>query len=156
MYQILVWVCLAVDQMRSMAVTSGAWQSLIVAWGNPTNFIGTSVFPVLTVPLTGIGESFTQPILQRTDLAINRILHCSDFFCLVSPHKTSFSGMTSKHPHRRIWTLKKEFKIYRIISSIICLVSSLSWFVLHALNLFKVAFMQLAAAIARGVAVRCS
>ncbi|KIJ92130.1 hypothetical protein K443DRAFT_135351 [Laccaria amethystina LaAM-08-1] len=99
--KVAVWVCLAVDQMRSMAVTSGAWQSLIVAWGNPTNFIGTSVFPVLTVPLTGIESCIVQI-----------------FFAW------------------RIWTLKKEFKIYRIISSIICLV----------------AFMQLAAAIARGVA----
>ncbi|EDR02592.1 uncharacterized protein LACBIDRAFT_332183 [Laccaria bicolor S238N-H82] len=77
MYQILVWV-------RSMAVTAGAWQSLIVAWGNPTIFTGPSVFPVFTVPLTGIGESSTQPILQRTDFAIDRILRCSDFFCLVA------------------------------------------------------------------------
>jgi hypothetical protein len=95
MYQILVWVCLAVDQVRSMAVTAGAWQSLVVAWGNPTNFYGTSVFPFLTVPLTGIGEFSTQPILQRADRAINRILHCSDFFCLVIPHKTSLSCITS-------------------------------------------------------------
>ncbi|EDR02591.1 uncharacterized protein LACBIDRAFT_332175 [Laccaria bicolor S238N-H82] len=70
--------------VRSMAVTAGAWQSLIVAWGNPTIFTGPSVFPVLTVPLTGIGESSTQPMLQRTDFAINRSLHCSVFFCLVA------------------------------------------------------------------------
>lgn len=99
--KIAVWVCLAVDQVRSMAVTSGAWQSLIVAWGNPTIFIGTSVFPFITVPLTGIESCIVQI-----------------FFAW------------------RIWTLKREFKIYRIISGIICLV----------------AFMQLAAAIARGVA----
>jgi len=95
MYQILVWVCLAVDLVRSMAVTSGAWQSLVVAWGKPEIFIGTSVFPFLTVPFTGIGEFSTQLILQRTDLAVNRILHCSVFFCLVSSHKISFSRMTS-------------------------------------------------------------
>ncbi|KIJ97150.1 hypothetical protein K443DRAFT_133905 [Laccaria amethystina LaAM-08-1] len=99
--KVAVWVCLAVDQVRSMTVTSGAWQSLVVAWGNPTIFIGTSAFPFLTVPITGIESCIVQI-----------------FFAW------------------RIWTLKREFKIYRIISSIICLV----------------AFMQLAGAIARGIA----
>ncbi|EDQ99753.1 uncharacterized protein LACBIDRAFT_315219 [Laccaria bicolor S238N-H82] len=96
-----------ISLVRSMAVTAGAWQSLIVAWGNPTIFTGPSVFPVLTVPLTGIEACIVQ------------------FF---------FAW--------RIWTLKRGFKIYRIISSVMCLV----------------AFMQLAAAIvsARGAAVRGS
>ncbi|KIK03687.1 hypothetical protein K443DRAFT_676519 [Laccaria amethystina LaAM-08-1] len=99
--KVAVWVCLAVDQVRSMAVTAGAWQSLVVAWGNPTNFYGTSVFPFLTVPLTGIESCIVQI-----------------FFAW------------------RIWTLKRQSKIYRIISSVICLV----------------ALMQLSAAIVRGVA----
>ena len=51
-----VWFAFVVDQVRSMAVTASAWQSLVVAWGNPSNFIGKVIFPVMTVPLTGLGE----------------------------------------------------------------------------------------------------
>lgn len=39
-----------------MSVTAGAWQGLVVAWGDPTDFAIGPVFADITVPLTGIGE----------------------------------------------------------------------------------------------------
>ncbi|KIJ89620.1 hypothetical protein K443DRAFT_687198 [Laccaria amethystina LaAM-08-1] len=98
--KVLVWVAFVVDHVRSMAVTASAWQSLVVAWGNPSNFIGTVTFPLMTVPLTGL-ES-----------------------CLV---QAFFSW--------RIWTLRKDSKVYRLITVAILLVG----------------LLQLSAAIVRGV-----
>ncbi|EDR02610.1 uncharacterized protein LACBIDRAFT_332211 [Laccaria bicolor S238N-H82] len=80
---------------------------------------------VWSIGLTGIGESATQPILQRTDLAIDRILHCSDFFCLAN-----------MDPEKRVQNLSNYFTH-----------DLLGW------RPSPVAFMQLAAAIARGVAL---
>lgn len=96
----VVWFAFVVDQVRSMAVTASAWQSLVVAWGKPSDFIGTVIFPLMTVPLTGL-ES-----------------------CVV---QIFFSW--------RIWTLRKDSKVCRLIAVLISLV----------------ALLQLSAAIVRGV-----
>ncbi|KIK03715.1 hypothetical protein K443DRAFT_676543 [Laccaria amethystina LaAM-08-1] len=98
--KVLVWFAFVVDQVRSMAVTASAWQSLVVAWGNPSNFLGKVIFPVMTVPLTGL-ES-----------------------CVV---QIFFSW--------RIWTLRNDSKVCRLIAVLISLI----------------ALLQLSAAVVRGV-----
>ncbi|KIJ97385.1 hypothetical protein K443DRAFT_124082 [Laccaria amethystina LaAM-08-1] len=95
-----VWFAFIVDQVRSMAVTASAWQSLVAAWGNPSNFIWTVIFPVMTVPLTGLESCLVQVF----------------FSC-------------------RIWTLRKDSKVCRLIAVLV----------------FLVALLQLSAAIVRGV-----
>jgi hypothetical protein len=77
-----VWVAFVVDHVRSMAVTASAWQSLVVAWGNPSNFIGTVTFPLMTVPLTGLGE-FSSSVLQLTCRTIYRIVPGASILFLV-------------------------------------------------------------------------
>jgi hypothetical protein len=111
--QMSVWFAFIVDQVRSMGVTASAWQSLVAAWGNLSNFIWTVIFPVMTVPLTGLGE-FSSSVLPLTCRTIYRTVPGASILFLVrtfgskSPFNLDSLSLLHQENHKGVLGFKKN------------------------------------------------
>jgi hypothetical protein len=148
-----VWFAFVVDQVRSMAVTASAWQSLVVAWGNPSNFLGKVIFPVMTVPLTGLGE-FPSSVLPLTYQTIDRIMRSANILFLVRRLEvicfsslTPFGYQADMDPTKRLQSLSTD----RGLNLLGMWLSSCQR---RVLTFVQIALLQLSAAVVRGVVVR--